>query len=109
MFEDGKFTPQDEPPGGITGAQGIAASTNPVLTHVALSAGMQIAFHPGGGFGSDAAGDAFVALRRSWNRKPGSSYKLARIHFDASRRATRIEPLISGFMSFDGNSQYGRP
>ncbi|QNE32943.1 YbhB/YbcL family Raf kinase inhibitor-like protein [Sphingomonas sp. NBWT7] len=109
VFEDGKLNPQDEPPGGITGAKWAAASTNPVLTHVAHSAGMQMAFHPGGGFGPDAGGDAFVALRGSWNRKPASGYELARVRFDASGQATRIEPFVTGFMSRDGNSHYGRP
>ena len=109
VFEDGKLNPQDEPPGGITGAHWAAASTNPVLMHVAHSAGMQMAFHPGGGFGPDAGGDAFVALRGSWNRKPASGYELVRIRFDANGQATRIEPFVSGFMSRDGTGHYGRP
>ena len=77
--------------------------------HVAHSAGMQMAFHPGGGFGPDVAGDAFVALRGSWNRKPASGYELARIRFDANGQATRVETFVSGFMSRDGTGQYGRP
>lgn len=109
VFEDGKRNPQDEPPGGITAAQWAASSTNPVLMHVAHSAGMQMAFHPGGGFGPDVAGDAFVALRGSWNRKPASGYELARIRFDAKGQATRVETFVSGFMSRDGTGQYGRP
>ncbi len=108
VFENGQLNPQDEPPGGVTGAQWAAASTNPVLMHVAHSAGMQMAFHPGGGFGPDVAGDAFVALRGSWNRKPASGYELARIRFDANGRATRIETFASGFMSRDGTAHYGR-
>ncbi|MGN7159772.1 YbhB/YbcL family Raf kinase inhibitor-like protein [Sphingomonas sp. SAFR-052] len=109
VFEDGKRNPQDEPPGGLTAAQWAAASTNPVLMHVAHSAGMQMAFHPGGGFGPDVAGDAFVALRGSWNRKPASGYELARIRFDANGQATLVETFLSGFMSRDGTGQYGRP
>ncbi|MFV0624301.1 YbhB/YbcL family Raf kinase inhibitor-like protein [Sphingomonas sp. ac-8] len=109
VFEDGKRNPQDEPPGGITAAQWAAASTTPTLMHVAHSAGMQWAFHPGGGFGPDVAGDAFVALHGSWNRKPASGYELARIRFDAKGQPTRIEPFVSGFMSADGTSHYGRP
>jgi Raf kinase inhibitor-like YbhB/YbcL family protein len=109
VFENGQKNPQDEPPGGITAAQWAAASENPVLMHVAHSAGMQMAFHPGGGFGPDVAGDAFVALRGSWNRKPASGYELARIRFDAQGRATKVESFVSGFMSKDGAGQYGRP
>jgi len=108
VFEHGQRNPQDEPPGGLTAAQWAAASTNPMLMHVAHSAGMQMAFHPGGGFGPDVAGDAFVALRGSWNRKPASGYELARIRFDQRGQATRIEPFVSGFMSRDGTGHYGR-
>ena len=109
VFENGKLNPQDEPPGGISGARWAAASTDPVLMHVAHSAGMQMAFHTGGGFGPDVGGDAFVALRGSWNRKPASGYELARIRFDARGQATGIEPFVSGFVSRDGTGQYGRP
>jgi Raf kinase inhibitor-like YbhB/YbcL family protein len=109
IFEDGQRNPQDEPPGGISAARWAAASTSPSLMHVAHSAGMQWAFHPGGGFGPDAAGDAFVALRGSWNRKPASGYELARIRFDAQGRPVRVESFVSGFMSRDGTGQYGRP
>ena len=58
---------------------------------------------------ADVAGDAFVALRGSWNRKPASGYGLARIRFDANGQATRVETFVSGFMSRDGTGQYGRP
>jgi len=109
VFENGQRNPQDEPPGGLTAAQWAAASTSPTLMHVAHSAGMQWAFHPGGGFGPDAAGDAFVALRGSWNRKPASGYELARVRFDAAGRPIRVESFVSGFMSRDGTGQYGRP
>ncbi|MDX3910150.1 MAG: YbhB/YbcL family Raf kinase inhibitor-like protein [Sphingobium sp.] len=109
VFENGQRNPQDEPPGGLSAAQWAAASTNPALMHVAHSAGMQLAFHPGGGFGRDAAGDAFVALHGSWNRKPASGYELARIRFDARGQPVRIETFLSGFMASDGGSQFGRP
>lgn len=108
VFENGQRNPQDEPPGGVTGAQWAAAATNPVLMHVAHSAGMQMAFHPGGGFGPDVAGDAFVALRGSWNRKPASGYEIVRVRFDAAGRAARIESFVGGFMSRDGTGHYGR-
>lgn len=76
--------------------------------HVAHSAGMQMAFHPGGGFGPDVAGDAFVALRGSWNRRPASGYEVVRIRFDGAGQATAIEPFVSGFLAADGASHYGR-
>lgn len=108
VFENGQRNPQDEPPGGLSAARWAAASTNPVLMHVAHSAGIQWAFHPGGGFGPDVGGDAFVALRGSWNRKPASGYELVRIRFDGQGQAQRVESFVSGFISRDGNSHYGR-
>ncbi len=109
VFENGQRNPQDEPPGGLAAADWAAASAPPALMHVAHSAGMQWAFHPGGGFGPDVAGDGFVALRGSWNRKPASGYELARVRFDASGRPTRVETFVSGFMSRDGTGHHGRP
>ncbi len=109
VFEDGKRNPQDEPPGGLTAAQWAASSRNPALMYTAHAAGMQWAFHPGGGFGPDVAGDAFVAMRGSWNRKPASGYEIVRVRFGADGQATRIEPFLTGFMSTDGRSHYGRP
>ena len=109
VMEAGKTYPQDEPPGGLTNAEWAAASANPTVLHVAHSAGMQMAFHPGGGaMGDAAAGDAFVALRGSWNRKPAVGYELARVRFDARGQAVRVEPFVSGFLSADGASNYGR-
>lgn len=109
VFEDGKRNPQDEPPGGLSAAQWAAASRNPALMYTAHAAGMQWAFHPGGGFGPDVGGDAFVAMRGSWNRKPASGYEIVRVRFGGDGQATRIEPFLTGFMSTDGRSHYGRP
>ena len=109
VMENGRSYPQDEPPGGLTNAQWAAASANPALLHVAHSAGMQLVFHGGGGvMGSEVAGDAFVALRGSWNRKPAVGYELARVRFDARGQAVRVEPFVRGFLSADGTSNYGR-
>jgi Raf kinase inhibitor-like YbhB/YbcL family protein len=109
VMEDGKEYPQLEPQGGVTNAEWAAASVPPTLLHVAHSAGMQLVFHPGGGaMGAEVAGDAFVTLRGSWNRRPASGYELVRVRYDASGRATRVEPFVSGFLSADGTSNYGR-
>lgn len=109
VMEDGKEYPQLEPPGDITNAQWAAVSRKPALLYTAHAAGMQMVFHPGGGvMGAEAAGDAFVTMRGSWNRKPASGYELVRIRFDPQGQANRIEPFITGFLSADGASNYGR-
>ena len=109
VMEDGKAYPQLEPDGGLSNADWAKSSTPPVLMHVAHSAGMQWAFHPGGGaMGGEVAGDAFVSLRGSWNRRPASGYEVARIRFSPDGTAQRVEPFVSGFLSADGTSNYGR-
>lgn len=109
VMEDGKAYPQLEPLGDVSNAQWAAASRNPALMYTAHAAGMQMVFHPGGGaMGADVAGDAFVPMRGSWNRWPASGYEVVRIRFDRAGQASRIEPFITGFLSEDGASNYGR-
>ena len=109
VMEDGKPYPQLEPLGDVTNAQWAAASRDPELMYTAHSAGMQMVFHPGGGaMGNDVAGDAFVPMRGSWNRKPASGYEVVRIRFDGGGEARLIEPFVGGFLSEDGESNFGR-
>ena len=109
VMEDGRAYPQLEPEGGLSNADWAKSSTPPVLLHTAHSAGMQWAFHPGGGaMGGEVANDAFVSLRGSWNRKPASGYEVVRVRFTPDGRAQRVEPFVSGFLSADGTSNYGR-
>lgn len=109
VMEDGKEYPQLEPQGGLSNAEWAKSSTNPALMYTAHSAGMEWAFHPGGGrMGDEVANDAFVALRGSWNRKPASGYEVVRVRFDGDGQATKVEPFITGFLSEDGTKNYGR-
>lgn len=109
VMEDGQEYPQMEPPGGVTNAEWAKASRDPVLMYTAHAAGMQFVFHPGGGAMGDAyAGDAFSTMRGSWNRKPAAGYELVRVHYDDKGQAAGIEPFVTGFLSEDGASNYGR-
>lgn len=108
VMEDGKEYPQDEPPGDVSNQEWAKASENPVLMYTAHAAGMQILFHPGGGAMGDAfSGDAFATMRGSWNRKPAVGYELVRIHYE-NGEAKEIVPFVTGFLSEDGTSNYGR-
>ena len=75
----GEFNPQDDPPGGITLEQWRDMSESPVLGYTAHAAPMQMAFYAGSSFPAEYQGDAFVALRGSWNRKPPSGYEVVRL------------------------------
>lgn len=53
-------------------------------------------------------GDAFVAMRGSWSRKPGVCYKVVRIRFE-NGQPRRFEDFLTGFLRNDGREQFGRP
>jgi Raf kinase inhibitor-like YbhB/YbcL family protein len=97
IYADGRENPQDEPPGELTMADWKAASENPVLVYTAHAAPMQMAFASGDMFPADYRGDAFVAMRGSWNRKPPSGYEVVRIRFE-NGEAKGMEPFVTGFL-----------
>jgi Raf kinase inhibitor-like YbhB/YbcL family protein len=109
IYEDGKQNPQDEPPSGITMAQWDSMSSRPALTYTAHSAPMQMAFYTGRMFPEEFRGDAFVAMRGSWNRKPPAGYEIVRIRFQEGRPAA-MEPFVTGFLQRRGTRfvQLGR-
>ncbi|HEX6981512.1 MAG TPA: sorbosone dehydrogenase family protein, partial [Balneolaceae bacterium] len=51
--------------------------------------------------------DAFVTFHGSWNRKPASGYLVSRVHFE-NGKPVKFEDFITGFLSDDGKSQFGR-
>lgn len=80
----------------------------PVLTYTAHSAPIGFAFVRGSMFPKDYAEDAFVTFHGSWNRAPSSGYEVVRVHFEKGK-PVRFEPFISGFLTSDGKTQFGRP
>lgn len=109
VYEDRKFNPQDEPPAGISMEEWAERSTAPVALYVAHSAPMQMAFYTGTAFPEAYRGDAFVAMRGSWNRNPPSGYEILRIRFDQGRPVA-LEPFVTGFLQRvgDGWGHIGR-
>lgn len=101
IFEEKGINPADQPPGNITHQQWAARSEAPVGLYVPHSAPMQMAFYTGDQFPEDYRGDAFVAMRGSWNRRPPSGYEVLRIRFDDGK-PVGFEPLVSGFLVRDG-------
>lgn len=100
--------PQTTPPGEITKAQWLAASTPMTLGYTAHAAPMTMLFYSGGTFPADYEGDAFVAMRGSWNRKPASGYEVVRIKF-ANGKPQQFQPFVSGFLTDGGTKHIARP
>jgi glucose/arabinose dehydrogenase len=52
-------------------------------------------------------GDAFVAMRGSWNRKPPTGYKVVRIRFE-NGEPVGFEDFLTGFLIDDGRAHFAR-
>lgn len=105
IYGMGEFNPQDNPPNGISLETWAGMSTNPELGYTAHSAPMQMAFYDGAMF-PDWQGDAIVAMRGSWNRRPPSGYEVVRVDFEDGR-PVGVEPLLTGFLIRGEDGHYG--
>uniref|UniRef100_UPI0022406AE0 PQQ-dependent sugar dehydrogenase n=1 Tax=Paracoccus beibuensis TaxID=547602 RepID=UPI0022406AE0 len=76
-----EHNPQDNPPEGITLEDWAAQSEEPALGYTPHAAPMQMAFYTGSAFPEEYRGDAFIAMRGSWNRRPPSGYEITRADF----------------------------
>lgn len=104
---DGQVNPQDEPPGNMTSAEWAEMSREPLLMFDAHAAPMQMLFYTGSQFPEEYRGDAFLAMRGSWNRKPPSGYQILRIRFEDGK-PTGSEPFLDGFLVRQANGEYGQ-
>jgi Raf kinase inhibitor-like YbhB/YbcL family protein len=100
------LNPHINPPEGITLDQWAKQSTEPVLGYTAHSAPMQMAFYNGNAFPADYNGDAFVAMRGSWNRRPPSGYEVVRVNFEDGKPVA-FEKFLEGFLLQQENGKYG--
>lgn len=101
-----ELNPQDNPPEGMTLEQWAKLSTEPELGYTAHSAPMQMAFYDGTTFPDDYRGDAFVAMRGSWNRRPPSGYEVLRINFENGKPVS-TESFLQGFLIEQEGGGYG--
>lgn len=83
------------PPGGQSREAFCAGTVPAAFTYTPHSAPIGMIFYRGAQF-ADARGDAFVALRGSWNRTPPSGYKVIRIRFD-NGRPVAAQDFLTGF------------
>ena len=106
VFDDSKLNPQDEPPGDISMAEWAAESTEPIGLYTPHAAPMQLAWYVGDQFPQAYRGDAFVAMRGSWNRKPPSGYEVLRIRFEDGE-PVGFEPFVTGFLMETEDGSWG--
>lgn len=102
------------PQPGLGGAapDKVAATVTPDLLFRSHSAPIGLAFYDAEMFPEAFRGDAFVALRGSWNARTPRGYYVARVPFEDGRPAGWYEPFMTGFRLDDGEVParvWGRP
>lgn len=97
---------QDPP--DTTKAAFCATTRAPELTYQAHSAPVGFLFYGATQFPADYRGDAFVAMRGSWNRRVPTGYKVVRVRFDEGKPVA-FEDFLTGFLLTRGESYFARP
>ncbi len=98
----------NQSPRGTTKDKFCPTTVAPVLLTTAHSAPIEFRFYAAAMFPPDYKGDAFAAMHGSWNRRPASGYKVLRAKFE-NGKPVRFEDFVTGFLSADGGSVFGRP
>jgi glucose/arabinose dehydrogenase len=70
---------------------------------------MQMVFYTGSMLPAEYRGDAFVAMRGSWNRLDPAGYELVRVRFGPDGEPVEMTPFLTGFLSRDGEETFARP
>jgi glucose/arabinose dehydrogenase len=75
------------------------------------SAALGLAFYQGKMFPDEYKGDAFVAMRGSWNRQKLTGYKIVRIRFDKKGKPLGgYEDFLTGWLPDENSNEvWGRP
>jgi glucose/arabinose dehydrogenase len=95
-------------PKGSTKDAHCPKTTGPALTYQAHSAPIWMEFYTGSQFPAEYRGDAFVAMRGSWNRREPVGYKVVRIRFE-NGTPRGFEDFLTGFLLDGGQAMFGRP
>jgi glucose/arabinose dehydrogenase len=75
----------------------VKATVVPDVLFWAHSSVLDLVFYDGEQFPAEYRGDAFVALRGSWNRSEPTGYKVVRVRFKDGRPDGSYENFITGF------------
>ncbi|MEJ1239855.1 PQQ-dependent sugar dehydrogenase [Chryseolinea sp. T2] len=110
-FVYGKRIPDEtrEEPAGTTKKQ-FAEKTEPsIIDFPAHAAPINLLFlGKTKNYPSDYLDDALITFHGSWNKKEPDGFKVVRVKYDNGRPAG-VEDFLSGFLSSDGRSRFGRP
>jgi glucose/arabinose dehydrogenase len=89
----------------------VDATIVPDLLFEAHSSALDIVFYDGAQFPAEYKGDAFVALKGSWNRAEPTGYKVVRVPFKDGKPEGYYENFVTGFwISGEGRAEvWGRP
>jgi glucose/arabinose dehydrogenase len=89
----------------------VQAAVKPDLLFAAHSSLLDIVFYTGSQFPSEYRGDAFVAVKGSWNRSEPIGYKVVRVPFKNGRPQGFYENFMVGFWASGVNRAevWGRP
>lgn len=98
-----------EDPIGST-KEAFAKTTQPaIMMFPAHSAPIDFRFlHKATPLAADMKDDALVTWHGSWNKKNPDGYKVQRIRFQNGKPVDAVD-FLSGFLSADGKSRFGRP
>ena len=89
----------------------VKSAVKPDLLFAAHSSLLDILFYTGNQFPAEYRGDAFVALKGSWNRSEPIGYKVVRVPFKNGRPQGFYENFMVGFWASGTNRAevWGRP
>jgi glucose/arabinose dehydrogenase len=89
----------------------VKASQTPDRLFEAHSSTMDIVFYDGQQFPAESRGDAFVAMKGSWNRSQPTGYKVVRVRFKNGRPEGDYENFVTGFWTggHERAEVWGRP
>jgi glucose/arabinose dehydrogenase len=99
--------PVIDKPKTLTKQEYAQRSEPSVLDYQAHSAPIGMVFYSGTQFPAAYQGDAFVAMRGSWNRRPATGYKLVRVDFE-NGQPVGFSDIVSGFLLEGGRAHFAR-
>lgn len=107
-FGDRQIDPVIDDPPGETKAAYCARTTPATLVTRAHNAPIGFVFYTGSAFPSEYQGDAFVAMRGSWNAFPPTGYEIVRLVYEDGA-PIRFEDFVTGFLNETGDTTFARP
>jgi glucose/arabinose dehydrogenase len=89
--------PNPQPGFASRAPEKVKATAVPDVLFQAHSSVLDLVFYDGEQFPAEYRGDAFVALKGSWNRSEPTGYKVVRVRFKDGRPEGSYENFVTGF------------